>query len=111
MSKSPGGLGGSTPGFGRAFSLGFEFVIGAMLFWLLGRFVDGRFGTEPWGQVVGAVVGWVAGFLHVYYKTKGEGWQEVPGTRRQAAVKQGTATGSNDAEEYGVSSNDKGGTR
>lgn len=67
-------------------SLAFEFAGAVLLFWLVGRFVDSRFNIEPWGQVVGAVIGWVGGFLHVYYKAKGAGWQTVPGTRRPAAT-------------------------
>lgn len=89
MSKRPGGLGGNGPDFSKGFSLAFEFVGAVLLFWLVGRFVDNRFDTEPWGQVVGAVIGWVGGFLHIYYKTKGAGWQTVPGTRRPAQQTKG----------------------
>lgn len=84
MSKETGGLGGNGPDFSKGFSLAFEFAGAVLLFWLIGRFVDNRFDIEPWGQVVGAVIGWVGGFLHVYYKSKGIGWQTVPGTRRPA---------------------------
>ncbi len=38
--------------------------------WFLGRLVDNWLGTEPWGQIVGALLGWVGGFLHVYYATQ-----------------------------------------
>lgn len=82
MSKRPGGLGGNGPDFAKGFSLAFEFVGAVLLFWFVGRLFDNGFNTEPWAQVVGAVIGWIGGFLHVYYKTKGAGWQTVPGTRR-----------------------------
>lgn len=84
MSKSSGGLGGNGPDFAKGFSLAFEFAGAVLLFWLVGRFVDNWFDIEPWGQVVGAVIGWVGGFLHVFYRTKGIGWETVPGTRRPA---------------------------
>lgn len=86
MSKRPTGLGGNAPDLGRGMSLAFEFAGAVLLFLLLGRFIDNRFGWEPWAQVVGSLVGWVGGFLHVYYRTKGLGWQGVPGTRRPAPV-------------------------
>ena len=54
----------------RGMSLGIEFVGAVFAFWLLGRLVDNWLGTEPWGQVVGAVIGWVGGVLHVYYKAQ-----------------------------------------
>ena len=84
MSNRPAGLGGNAPGFARAFSLAFEFVGAVVLFWLLGRWIDNLFGSDPWAQVVGSVIGWIGGFLHLYYKSKGVAWEEVPGTRRPA---------------------------
>ena len=47
-------------------SLGFEFAAAVALFWFVGRLVDNWLGIEPWGQVVGAVIGWIGGILHVY---------------------------------------------
>ncbi len=52
---------------GTAMSLAFEFAAAVFLFWFLGRLIDGWLDIEPWGQVVGAVVGWIGGTLHVYY--------------------------------------------
>ena len=91
MSKAPNGLRSYSPDFGRGMSLAFEFAGAVFLFWLIGRLVDNRFGIEPWGQVVGSIIGWVGGFLHVYYRTKGAGWQAVPGTRRAAPSVPGEA--------------------
>ncbi|MDQ4145760.1 MAG: AtpZ/AtpI family protein [Actinomycetota bacterium] len=85
MSKQPSGMRGNGPGFAQGMSLAFEFAGAVFLFWLAGRFVDNRFDTEPWFQVVGALIGWLGGFLHVYYRSKGVDWQGVPGTRRPAA--------------------------
>jgi F0F1-type ATP synthase assembly protein I len=66
MSKR-GGWGKSAPLYGRGLSLAFEFVGAVFLFWFIGRLIDGWLDIEPWAQVVGAVVGWVGGTLHVYY--------------------------------------------
>jgi F0F1-type ATP synthase assembly protein I len=69
MSKRRGGLGRS-PEMARGLSLAFEFAGAVFLFWLLGWLVDNWLGTEPWFQVVGSLIGWGGGFLHVYYATK-----------------------------------------
>jgi F0F1-type ATP synthase assembly protein I len=61
---------GSTAGAARGMSLAFEFAGAVFLFWLVGRFADGHLGTEPWGQIVGSLIGWLGGFLHVYYRTQ-----------------------------------------
>ncbi|MDQ4095383.1 MAG: AtpZ/AtpI family protein [Actinomycetota bacterium] len=76
MSSTGSGSGGKAD-FARGFSLAFEFVGAVFLFWFVGRLVDNWLGTEPWIQVAGALVGWGGGFLHVYYRTRGEGWQDL----------------------------------
>lgn len=60
----------STAGAARGMSLAFEFAGAVFLFWLVGRWADTRLGTEPWGQIIGSLIGWLGGFLHVYYKTQ-----------------------------------------
>ncbi len=47
-------------------SVAFGFVVAVLAFWFAGRLVDGWLDTAPWAQVVGAVVGWVAGVVVVY---------------------------------------------
>ena len=54
-------------GAGKGMSLAFEFAGAVLLFWFVGRLVDGWLGTPPWGQVVGSIAGWVGGFMHIYY--------------------------------------------
>ena len=54
----------------KGMSLAFEFAGAVFLFWFFGRLVDNWLGTEPWGQIVGAVLGWIGGILHVYYATQ-----------------------------------------
>jgi F0F1-type ATP synthase assembly protein I len=48
-------------------SLAFEFAGAVAMFWFVGKLVDGWLGSAPWGQVVGSILGWVGGILHVYY--------------------------------------------
>ena len=73
-SGSPsGGSRSSGPDFARGLSLAFEFAGAVLLFWFLGRLIDNWLGIEPWGQVVGSVLGWVGGILHVYYKSQSGG--------------------------------------
>ena len=69
MSNPPGKY-GSRGEAARGMSLAFEFAGAVFLFWFLGRLFDNWLGTEPWGQIVGALLGWVGGFLHVYYATQ-----------------------------------------
>jgi F0F1-type ATP synthase assembly protein I len=58
---------------GKGLSLAFEFAGAVFLFWFLGRLVDNWLNIEPWGQVIGAILGWIGGFLHVYYATQKRG--------------------------------------
>jgi F0F1-type ATP synthase assembly protein I len=51
-------------------STAFAFVAVVMVFWLGGRALDNWIGTDPWIQVVGAVVGWVLGTLSVIYSAR-----------------------------------------
>jgi F0F1-type ATP synthase assembly protein I len=52
--------------FGLAISLAFEFAAAVFMFWFLGMLVDNWLGTEPWGQVIGGVIGWIGAIFHVY---------------------------------------------
>ena len=50
--------------YGLAVAFGFVAVV--LIFWLAGRWIDGLLEIEPWAQVVGAIVGWIAGVGVVY---------------------------------------------
>lgn len=47
---------------------GFAFAVA--FFWLIGLWVGRRIGLDPWLQLAGIVIGWVVGFMHVYYWTR-----------------------------------------
>ena len=66
MGKRPG-LTTWGSNFGAVMALAFEFAGAVALFWGLGWLADDWFGTEPWGQIVGSVLGWIGGTLHVFY--------------------------------------------
>jgi F0F1-type ATP synthase assembly protein I len=65
--STPSGSRSTASGVGWGMSLAFEFAGAVFLFWLIGRAIDGWLGSEPWAQLVGALVGWIGGTLHVYY--------------------------------------------
>ena len=65
--REPDKYGSARSGVARGLSLAFEFAGAVFLFWFLGRLVDGWLGTEPWAQIVGSLLGWAGGTLHVYY--------------------------------------------
>jgi F0F1-type ATP synthase assembly protein I len=46
--------------------VGLTWALSTALFLYLGSLADGWLGTEPWLTVIGAFVGSVAGFYHMY---------------------------------------------
>ena len=50
---------------GHAAAIGFVLVV--LLFFGAGRLLDEWLGIEPWGTVVGSIVGWVLAVVVVYY--------------------------------------------
>jgi hypothetical protein len=70
-----------SPMLGRGLALGFEFAAAVALFWWLGSLVDGWLGIEPWGQIVGSILGWVGGTIHVVV---GAQRMEEPRTRSKS---------------------------
>jgi F0F1-type ATP synthase assembly protein I len=51
---------------GEVLGVGLQFAGAIILFLFLGRWLDGRLGTEPWLLLVGVMVGAVAGFVSLY---------------------------------------------
>ena len=48
------------------FGLGFQFAGAIVLSVLAGQWVDQRFGSDPWGVLGGASLGFGAGFFSIY---------------------------------------------
>lgn len=59
-------VGSGSPGM-RYAGLGIELVAAVGLLSLLGWWIDGRFGTAPWGLVVGALLGLVGGMANLVH--------------------------------------------
>lgn len=62
------GTGGTASGGGAAkyLGLGFQFAASILVFLFLGRWLDRRFGTEPWLLLSGVFVGAAAAFYSIY---------------------------------------------
>lgn len=58
-------------GVGRWGAIGFEFGIYVALFFLGGLWVDGKFGSRPWGAAVGALVGVALGMFMLIRRVSG----------------------------------------
>lgn len=54
----------------RGLTVAFGFVIVVLVFWFAGRALDDWLRTEPWFQIVGAIVGWALGVVTVYYSVR-----------------------------------------
>ena len=70
VNKRPYRFGTASGDAAKGLSLAMEFAGAVFLFWFLGRLVDNWLGTEPWAQLIGSLIGWAGGFLHVYYATR-----------------------------------------
>ncbi|MBI4540617.1 MAG: AtpZ/AtpI family protein [Gemmatimonadetes bacterium] len=46
---------------------GLTWALSTALFLFVGRWLDGRLGTDPWLMILGAFVGGGAGFYSLYY--------------------------------------------
>jgi ATP synthase protein I len=66
VNPRPGGGRGTGPSAGDLGSVGLQFTASILLFFFLGRWLDGRLGTEPWLLIVGVFTGLAAGFWSMY---------------------------------------------
>ena len=46
------------------------FVVWLSVFFLAGRWADNHWGWNPWGELVGALIGWAVGLTYVFYAVK-----------------------------------------
>ena len=52
--------------YGSYLTLGFQLAAAVVIFFLLGNWIDGRFGIEPIGKIVGTSIGMVGGFIKFF---------------------------------------------
>jgi F0F1-type ATP synthase assembly protein I len=50
-----------SPNWGQFLTLGFETAAGVALGYFVGHWLDRKYGWEPWGTLVGAMLGMAAG--------------------------------------------------
>ena len=72
--KSPLGSIGTYTG------IGIELATFIIVFLLAGRYLDSRWGTEPWLLILGAVLGFAAGFYNMFKSLSG---LSNPGDRKR----------------------------
>ncbi|WP_428939405.1 AtpZ/AtpI family protein [Fontivita pretiosa] len=58
---------GENGNWGRYVGIGLEIAVGVALGYVVGAFLDSRFGWTPWGVVVGTMLG-LAGGLYLLIK-------------------------------------------
>lgn len=56
----------------RGLSVAFGFVFVVVVFWFAGKWIDDQFGSDPWAQIAGALIGWVLGVVTVVYMAKNQ---------------------------------------
>lgn len=69
--SAPGGKG--PPQGTELASIGLQFFLVLMAFLFLGRWLDGRLGTEPWLLLAGVFVGFGLSTLWMYRRLSGRG--------------------------------------
>ena len=55
---------------GRASSIGLVLVISTIIGYAFGRWLDGKFGTEPWLMLIFTCLGIAAGFIELFRLAK-----------------------------------------
>lgn len=51
---------------GEVLGVGMQFAASILVFLFVGRWLDGKLGTEPWLLLTGVMVGAAAGFFSIY---------------------------------------------
>lgn len=57
--------------YGQYLGLGLEFAASLLLFILLGRYLDQRYGTDPLFTLAGSAMGFAVGFYHMFKTLSG----------------------------------------
>lgn len=74
---------------GRYAGIGLQFAVSVLLFLYAGQWFDRRFGTAPWGVLLGVLVGASAAFFSMYRRLMAD--LERDERARRAARGQGAA--------------------
>lgn len=92
MSKpDPGAWLKSMPGVVAYLDLGLRFAVSAVLFALLGYWVDSKLSSSPIGLIAGVLFGAVAGFINLYHNVMRLTRQESAGSRKAGQNRSKTA--------------------
>jgi ATP synthase protein I len=67
---------------------GFQFALSLLLFFFVGRWADGKLGTEPWLMLLGMLVGGGAGFYSMYTKLMAAQEREERAMRERKAARE-----------------------
>jgi F0F1-type ATP synthase assembly protein I len=82
MNRPPREESGETPGRQRAKSigpfltLGLQLALSVVVFFFVGRWLDGLWGTAPWLMLAGLLIGITGGFLQFFRSVAALGRQE-----------------------------------
>jgi F0F1-type ATP synthase assembly protein I len=77
------GFGAPLRKVGPYLDIGLVFAILLVLGVFLGRWLDARWGTEPWMLLVGALLGMASGFYHFFKVVLGRGKRGGPSGKRE----------------------------
>jgi uncharacterized protein (DUF2062 family) len=55
---------------GTWLSVPIGFAVWVAVFWRLGKWADDHWLHEPWGQVIGGIVGLAVGFTYLFYAVR-----------------------------------------
>lgn len=69
--KNDGRKGGPLGAIGVYAGIGIELALYIIIFLLAGRWLDNRWGTEPWLMILGAAIGFAAGFYSMFKTLSG----------------------------------------
>jgi ATP synthase protein I len=76
------GKGKGYPGWLRSYGIGFEFATAVAVFGLIGYWVDRKFGSSPWGVLVGTGLGLTGGTYNLIRESL-TAFRRLPKTHRR----------------------------
>jgi F0F1-type ATP synthase assembly protein I len=52
--------------FAPYLTMGFQLAAAVLVFFFLGAWLDGKYGTDPWGKIAGIILGTSGGFIKFF---------------------------------------------